>query len=366
MSSQLPPDDANGGSYDVIMSSMHGRNMSRKTVSRLRKDLDANPDSERVRLLLLGYYEQPRHMDKYYEQLNWFIDNAPRNPIHEHVGITVTKSDAYRRSKRHWMRQLKLNPDDVTILRNIAAFCTLCDQKDSVKFSRRACQIQPNNEELARLLAHAYKLLLSDDSKLTAKRAVEQMIRAVELYESRTDEHSYLLQYFDFEVRDFATVALHFGLLLEAETLGNSLLNRKAIDSKRLALSGSERRYSYHRSTGFGLSILGLVAMKKNDLPPAKDCLLRMCEVPVSQFTDLHLANELLKKREKEIVVRFLVYLIEGWKGFIKKYNSDKAAPADSLPFDRGSAERKIAELEKWLGQIERGRIPKLHRDFYY
>lgn len=366
MSSELPPDDANPSAYDVIMSSMHGRNLSRKTVTRLRKELDANPDSERVRLLLLGYYEQPRLMDKYYEVLNWFIDNAPRSPIHEHVGITTTKTDAYRRSKRHWMRQLRVNPDDVTILRNVAAFCTLCDQKDSVKFLRRACQIQPNDEELARLLAHAYKLLLSHDSKVTAKRAVEQMIRAVELYERRTDEDTYLLQYFDFEVRDFATIALHFGLLLEAETLGNSLLNRKAIDSKRLGLSGSERRYSYHRSTAFGLSVLGLVAMKRNDLPLAKDCLLQMCELPVSQYTDLHLANELLNKREKEVVVRFLLYMIEGWKGFVKKYNSDKAAPAELLLFDRGSAERKIADLEKWLGQIERGRIPKLHRDFYY
>lgn len=338
--------------------------MDKKSVAQLTKELEHNPENERVRQLLLRHYDNPGSMEKYYELLNWFIDNTPKNPIHDEVGIGLIKTDAYRRSKRHWLRQLKENPDDVIVLQHIAAFCTLCDQKDSIKFLKRARRIEPNNEELARRLAHAYKLLLMDtESKATAKRAVQEMMSAVNLYENRTDEHSYLLQYFDFEVRDFARIALSFGLLKEAQILGEALLNRMSIDSNRLGASHSKSRSGYYRSTAFGLSIAGLTAIQIDDLEVASNCLARMCELPMSQFIDLQLANELLKRKERKIVLRFLAYQIEGWKSLAERYNSNKVAPADSLLFNHNEAEQNIEQLEKWVGQIERGRTPRLFRD---
>jgi len=352
--------------YDDSKLLMKGHKLSRKEVSQITKQLQKNPDNIRARLLLLGFYESPRRMDKYYELLNWIIDNQPRRAMLQHVGVSVTKTEAYRLSKRHWLRQLRLNPDDITILCNIANFCQICDQKDSVKYLRRAVELQPNSEELVRQLAHAYKLMLSDHSRAIPRRAVDQMIRAVELYEQRTDEHSYLLQYFDFEVRDFATIALRFGLLSEARRLGNSLLNRRDLDSTRLGLSVAAPRRSYFRSTAFGLSTLGLVALAENDTEAAGQYLMKMCEIPVSQFTDFHLANELLKKKQEEIVLCFLAHMIKGWKQFLVKFDADSFAPADCLLFDRSEAVRKIAEMERWVHKIEKGKTPNLHPFDYY
>lgn len=339
---------------------MQGSHLPAGKVSKLEKRLKANETDWEARLILLGYYQQQRFNAQYYELLGWLIDNRPTNAIHEYLLPPYKKTKAYLAAKKRWTTQVRLQPQNTKILAYIASFCALCDPKDTIKYLKRALLLEPSSEDLSLSLAQAYRMSAIGGSRYYARMAVEQLQQTVRLYQKRTDDHSYLKQYFEMVLGEFSDLALENGLPDDAESLGKLLLKRKQIDSKRLGVQVTRNPYRYDQATSLGYSIIGRAAITKGDVEKAAECLLKMCILPINSRSDWELANDLLRQNQRKVVLKYLEQALVHWTEYLSKYDGTTHPWHGFFLVTKEQAERRVYQLTTWIGQIKRGRMPKL------
>lgn len=107
--------------------------MKATEASRLEKSIDQNPHDIESRLRLLLYYESrpvknKKLIDSYYQHIFWLTANDPSNQVHE-TSVAATLLLQYapqliRSLKLEWFRQVRANPDSITILSHCARFCS--------------------------------------------------------------------------------------------------------------------------------------------------------------------------------------------------------------------------------------------------
>ncbi len=343
-----------------------GKRLSAKEATALQRKALSKPDDVKSRLFLLGYLEKNRPKSATYAaHLIWFIDNRPNDFLHELV--LLRNNSLFQKGKNRWLRQIRLNPSNTQILYNTARFCQSGRTEDAVKFLRRASQLASNNEDYHLELAHIYSRMFGNYSprknKALAQKVVEQATLAINCYAIRNTEHSYLLQYFDFdfEVLQFAEVALTAGLLEEAKELGSILLNRKSLDRKRLPSKDFKRILpgAYGRSTNFGNSILGRVALASGDTKVAKACLSRMTLVSSDWFADWKLADQLLEAGEHEVVVDYIEHCRQFWEQMVNDFRNGLPNSTGYLPANLTDAITWEKKTRSWITAIRCGQHPQ-------
>lgn len=324
-----------------------GPSVSNKEAQLLRLELKSNPDDLTSRLILFGrgFFG---NSNSSVIHLPWLIDNHPRLLIHNHPGLTSRKSDeTYKRARIAWLRQIRLNPNDVTILVHAAHFLSFQAGEDAVKFLHRASELDSFNDDIPRELSFLYQLMAGHFSprknKILAHKAVEQLKVAIDRYAIPTEDDSYLLPYFSMVVIGVADTALRFGLLQDANDLAQILLSHQSINAARSSvLSGANWRYKL--STYRGHSILGIAAARSGNVDQAKEHLSIMMDLCIIRDADFLLASELLELGESEIVIKYLQHCSEGWQRELEEGYSD-----------RKYAEGQKAWLIRWIKEIECG-----------
>jgi hypothetical protein len=354
---------ANGSSFDYKLV-MHGRELDAGEVKELKQALAGHPDDLRIRLLLLGYYRRNTKSVSYFNQLIWLIDNHPRHDIHKLVASGKNHSE-FLKAKRHWLRLVRSNPDDTVILRNAAHFCRNLNPESSMKFLKQALEVNGAKEEVALDLANVYRSIAGQYSprknRILARKAVEQLKVAVDFYALPTQEHTYLFQYFEMVMSDFAETALEFELFEEANDLGHILLNKKSLDSGRLSAEFlSKFTAENRRSVNLGYSILGRTALRSGNIAEAKKHLMHMTTVSVEWFSDWQLANELLQSGETSIVSQYIEHCRQGWEQMANDFEDGLPNKTGYLPGSKDDAVAWAAKLSSWLDEIARGCKPQL------
>ncbi|MBI2809934.1 MAG: hypothetical protein HYX67_03775 [Candidatus Melainabacteria bacterium] len=317
--------------YDIVR---HAHLLKREDAAAHRQKLKTDPDDLKSRLALFGrgYYKK---MGASPEHLVWLVEQHPRRWIHCMIA-PCKRNASYETVRASWLRVVRSNSEDVTVLAHAAQFFLHLDQKDSIKWLTRASNLAPSDDELPRQLSFAYRLVHEEDpkkSRLLAHKAVQQMQTAIERYAIPTEDHSYLLQYFSMEVTDTAKHALNHGLLDEAKELGKILLNHRELNRSRRPMLEVASDAHYRLSTYRGHLILGRVALRKGEIEKAEAYLSKMTGLQAGWYTDYDLAKELLAAGAAKAAVPY-----------IEKCRDSLAASGD----------RNFEDLDKWLKQIRR------------
>lgn len=315
-----------------------GRRLTRRQVASLEKQVAKDPTNIEVRLSLLGYcHARPDRDERYCELLEWFIENAPLRFFHTH-SCAFTKTKSFQRCKKLWIRQVEANPGNTRIMRNLAQFCKFVDPRTSVKYLKLAHEFEPESEDISLELSDIYKRIAEDGSKTSALNAVLQMKKTVSIYE-KTDPsiRSYFRQYVATSLHEYAELALEFGLLDDAEYFGNCLLDFRTLVSKRNGIPFVENKYNYFRPNTRGYSIIGRVALARGDVEKAVRSLWEMCDIQSSFFFEWGLTNDLLKAKQRKVVLEYLERLVAKEPG-----------------------EERLEQIQEWIEQIKKGRRPNL------
>lgn len=210
-----------------VLEVLKGANLSRTKVSLLEKRLIDNPDDLSARLQLLGFFQRPPITEKFYELLIWLISHKPESAIHEHLSTAQELSEGYRLAKQEWLDQVQRSQENLRILLNFAAFCSLCEPAEAISNLRTALSKSPSSTEASFKLAEAFRNVSLTSEGSHAREAVKQFFETVELYEKNTHNYPYLHQYFDQMLREYAEFAANNSLFDEAKRLDLLLQKRK-------------------------------------------------------------------------------------------------------------------------------------------
>lgn len=222
-----------------------------------------------------------------------------------------------------WEAQAKSHSGDPYAIANLAALIAQNDNTRAIALYERAEILDPRNprwpEEQSKLLARGYFASV-DDTVYT--RAYTKLVRAAELT-SATTRHRLDV--------DLAEAALRAGHLDKAKAHANNALARIGT-----TLDWWERGDLIYNAN----AILGRIALQAGDVTAAKNHLLEAAQTPGSPVLnsfgpDLTLANELLAKGERDVVIKFLDLIEDFWDG-------------------------EEEQLAVWRAQIRRGETPTL------
>lgn len=112
--------------------------LNTKQTKLIEEKLDSDPFNLGYRVALLSSYAHNKdksvwHRERFCEILGWFIENYPSSFLTRMAGIDDFDVQDFRKLKRKWMRQVRLNDGNLDVLRNAARFCANYDTKCAEK-----------------------------------------------------------------------------------------------------------------------------------------------------------------------------------------------------------------------------------------
>jgi tetratricopeptide (TPR) repeat protein len=306
-------------------------------VKEIRRQLKENPDTLSLRLVLLNYLEdftrRRNNRELFIENFIWLIDHKPRHYVHAHGAPHFFEiDDDYRKAKTHWLRVVKNNPDDVTVMYHAACFLDFLDPLTAAPLLLRAGELDPTDDQFPYSLAKAYRFHSLRVGLRTARKyarmAVEQIRRAVDCYQNSepSNERSYFATYYWMHLEELATVTLMFGLLEETEELANLLLKEKEILQSKLG-HAPERL----RSTMIANAVLAKVAIARGEVERARALVKQL--IAVRYQLDSDLASDLVNCGETLLACEYL---------------------------ESHQCEENREWVRKTVGQIKRGQRPRI------
>jgi hypothetical protein len=335
---------------------MRGGKVSPDRLKTLRQMVVSGPEDVDNRLHLLASLARS-DSSEFRTQLLWMIDNQPRHCVHEEV-ILHSDNLTYRQARARWLRQVRLNANDVTVLHHAARFFSLLAPEDAVKFLEKASGLDLSNDRLPLELSHLYRLLAvrfsaSKNRRLAAK-SVQQMKIAVKRYQSSNSGDSYLLSYFSTEIKELADFALTYRLLDEARDLGQLLLDHKQINACRYDSESTLDSSTgvYELSESFGHAVLGRVALAKGRADIAEEHLGLMMKLRVGKLSDWAFVNDLLEAGEVQLASSYIEYFEERLRKSLEGSADGCTASTDD---NRSFALNMQKTLQKWLIEIQGG-----------
>ena len=315
-----------GFGEDLMEEMRKGWDLTQAQAAELERQLTTDPHDQRSRAQLLGYYFR-RHRDqpaRQAEHVLWFIRNAPDSEVLEwpegHI-MPVNNPEGYAAAKEAWLHQLELDPRNVTLVRNAAAFFTLTDSERSAGLLERAEGLSPSDPEWARELGHlhwreARRYPGGWDPGLAAQ-ALADFERAYEL--TAESDRGALMP-------ELGMAAFVTGDLEKARAYAEAMLE------------SNPEGWNHGNRIHFGNLVLGRIALADGDAEKAGQYLLAAGRTPGSPQLnsfgpDMALAKDLLERGQTQTVVRYLRACLEFWE----------------MGQDR---------LENWIALIEAGRTP--------
>ena len=314
---------------DAHRLTMGGRKLTAEEVESIEKQLEQNPHDTQLRTKLLGYYSSNRFSNPSarkacQKHILWLIVNSPETEV---LGIpdgtlnVHLDRDAYIKGKEGWLDHIKQKPDDLKVLAHSANFFRMYDRELSIISLQKGQALDKDNPKWYRDLGHIYSLGLvrksSEDKVIAAKKALEQFEIACKL--STGMGRNALLQ-------SLAKVALAANKPQKAREYAETMLSQKSSS------------WNYGNNVHHGNIILGRIALTSDDLEEAKKRLIKAGETPGSPQLNsfgpnMTLALELLKKGEKEVVLKYFELCLKFWKrgkDRIQKWSTD--IENDELP----------------------------------
>jgi hypothetical protein len=366
------------GELDPTATVCLGSDLSDKRVAQIERRLLEDSSNLELRLLLLGFYERGSHHDgdvrseEFLRHLIWMIQNHPDNQVLSHMQNYCYDNHSFRRAKWHWLRAVKLNSSNPTILNNAAHCFRSPAPKLAEKMWRKAQEIEPLNEEWPRELSFLFRLAIyKRKSRVFAERCIEEGKKALELHK-KFPKNSYLETYMEMTVRQLAEVSLEFGLLSDAKHFGLYLTKRGLRDGKLTR----KHKFEHH----MGNSILGTAELTAGNIEGAREHLLKMPVLGDPYWRhDLLLARAMLEAGEKQSVVEYLNDCIKNIANELQRTVgqniSTNQVPAwvsllhdaygpsmNFTKFVRKTLNDKIAQITKWRNAIQRGRRVSLEK----
>ncbi len=295
---------------DVTMLAIEGRRMTPDQVATVEKKVQENPKNIEARTQLLGYYFAKQYTDTAarkakQENVLWLIENKPEAGV---LGTPFGQLDmvldgsAYTRGKQAWEKQLKAQPDNLTLLEHSANYFLLPDRELAKKSLKKAQKLDADNPQWARKLGQLYSLDMQSSSSLkvqkeAATKALEQLEIAYQLSANQAK---------DALLKSLAQAALVAGDTEKAKQYAELMLNQIGSDWN----SGNNEHY--------GNITLGEIALAEGDVDAAKQYLIKAGKTKGSPQLnsfgpDFGLAKALLEKDQKEVVLEYLALCGNFW-----------------------------------------------------
>lgn len=301
--------------------------------ARLEAQVAAAPEDLDLRDQLLGHYfleYSPEDRAARARHALWVIDHHPEaelagSPYASFIRHSEPK--LYEQARDLWLAHVGRDGVDAAILGNAARFFVLDERDRSEELLKRAAALEPKNPEWKQRLAELYMLNAQRDGSdaAPARAALAQFETAIEQSETTYDRY--------LRMDGAAEAALQSG--------DESKARQYATDLLRLA-GELPRDWNYGNAIHDGHRILGLLALRANDLEGAKSHLLQAGATPGSPQLDsfgpeLDLADALLGRGERATVVEYLRLCRRFWK-------------------------MRQDALDAWIEQIQAGKTPTLER----
>ena len=285
----------------------------------LEEGLKTNPDKLTAREKLVKYYfkamltsRAPELEERREQHIFWLIEHHPDCELAASPEARIDPvqfsggTEGYQRGKQLWLQQVESHPDSPRIVRNAGEFVLLWDRKLGRELLEKALLLDPSDAQASSMLAQSYvyeRLMVeSPEEKATwAKKALS--VREQGLDKADPEHRFYALG-------DSAADAVEAGDMLKAEQYASELLQ----------LAQQFRNdWNYGNAVHKGNIVLGRIALRRGDIPGAKQHLLAAGETPGSPQLDsfgpnMTLAKELLEKGEREVVLTYLQSCAKFWK----------------------------------------------------
>jgi len=312
-----------------------------KQAAALEGKLQKTPEDAETRLLLLSYYqgnEKPAIRQAFMRHAKWFIENHPETDWYSYLFDFISEgfetSEEYKELKALWFKQTKVKSKDPKVILNAARFFSLFEYEVAAKFFQQAQQLEPDNYNLLSELADIYsgEAIYKEGEEKTKLLllALEHYERALTINKKerslmRERDRSLLLP-------KLAQTALDVGKLDKAKTYAAELVLEYGREP--------DEDSGFNQAAHDGNIILGHVALKEGDIAKAKEQLLiagGALKLTNTEYAlpEMSLAQELLEKNEKDIVIEYLQICAK----YSKAYS---------------------AEFKKWEQMIKQGKKPKL------
>ena len=320
--------------YTVLM--MWGQNLDKELAEELEHQIESAPGNIFVRILLVSYYQNEgirsyeARMAQHRHRL-WFIQERPdydsRSIINPLLFLMPGLDDQFvDEVEGLWFKKIEESKNDPKIILNAAEMLLLIDNKFSIELYEKGRQLYPSNPIWAEGLGQIYELNSRDDSEDKKKYfSSKSFLEYKQAYEAAkgSPEENYIL-------KCLVWAAYKAGEYAPAYSYAQELLERGAT-----LLDEAEKADALHA----GHTVLGLLAIKEDNIESAKDHLLKSGDVrqgsPVldSFGPAMDLAKELSERGERETVLAYFELCSKFW-------------------------ESGKDELQKWRKVVEAGGIP--------
>lgn len=354
-----------GKSFEQLISDEFAVNktekvLTRRQIAQLESKLAQNPNDTATRLQILEHYndyrakQSPAKTAARFKHRLWFVRNRPEMDDYEILGTFPwsDSSDAadYQALKTEWLKQIAANPNNVQIRLNAVQFMKRSESPAAEKILLEGRKFYPENYELPLALNELYQSRADDSDNAAMPEIIsENLLKAFET----GDETLILLKTERSEERDEKRRALLTSLSKIALRLGKNDRAKQFSTELILDFGQNSAASGYEEATHTGNIVLGLIALRENDLTKAKQHLLIAIRAPLrdenNYLTDIdtELAEKLFAKGEKTVVSEYLK-LCENL-GSLKKY--------PDLYEDKSKA------LKLWQEQIKQGATPSFDFD---
>lgn len=321
-----------------------GRELTQEEAKLLEENLKNNPHAVSSRTQLLGYYThlQPLHdpsgLEAKREHVLWFVQKSPEADVLGDTAVMILglfDPIGYAKVKEAWMTQLERNPKNVTMLGNAANFLSMIEYESAIKLLQRAQSLEPSNPKWAMELGHKYVHKGLFETKLGSPEAVKQAGgKAFTQFEK-----AYALE------DEWGKGAL-LSDLAKTALAADQLTNARKYAEIALQVASSDADYG--NRIHHGNLVLGRIALREDNIEEAKTRLIAAGKTPGSPNLNsfgpnMALAQELLEKGEREIVLEYFRLCSKFWE-----------------------LEQAKDQLDKWTVLVNGGRIPEFGANLGY
>jgi len=289
-------------------------NLTEEEVQKLEEQIKSDPNNLFVRAKLIGFYSHHQFdsdaaRKEYVRHAIWLIANHPDIPAAGTPAIEmdpVIDPDGYQEAKRLWLKHVETHDTNTAIIGNAASFFLISDSNLAEQLLKKAQTLEPKNPKWPQQLAHLYRLEFNrqtaDSNSNPAIKALEQMEKSLQLSSSEVEKF-YMLA-------DLAKNAFDAGDANKAQSYARELI---ALAPKY------SRDWNYGNAIHYGNIVLGRIALRAGNLDAAKKYLLEAGKTPGSPQLNsfgpnMTLANELLEKGEKDVVLQYFGLCAKFWK----------------------------------------------------
>jgi len=317
-----------------------GYRLSATEAEQLEREITANPEELAARIKLLGYYfgkrsKNPDYRKKYKTHVLWFIQNYPEAEIYSYPAYFTAGHDddeALEAAKKLWLDHVKAQPKNTIIIDHAATFLRKGNYKETVEeLLKKGRSLEPKNPHWSSRLGDHYlrsiRGSLEQMQSRIASKALKELVRALKLTPSKDEP---LHRYHQFQLYiNLAKAAYLAGRDGKATRYAKRILKDVSVDD----LSSNEAQHEGH-------TILGLVALKSNDVGAAKKHLIDSvsfteCQKPIGSYrTSMSLSKALLDRDERNVVLEYLDICAKFWDG-------------------------KKEKIQTWKNQITEGKTPR-------